>query len=60
MNAYQKQIKELYKPKASERKAAELKAVNDKLKHNVRERKAPENYLGYVREQNVLAKRNGS
>jgi len=50
MAVYQNQIKELYMPKASEKKAYELQKMKMQIKTNARERKPHENYLDFVKD----------
>lgn len=52
MAVYQSQIKELYMPKISERKAGEMERLKDKINTEVRATKPRDNYLEFVYEQN--------
>ena len=49
MISYNKQVHNLYMPKADDKKRAELEQAIAKLKHKPRESKPTEDYLDYVR-----------
>ena len=53
ITAYTKKVAELYKPKPSEKKKAELEKEYAKIHTVIRETKPTVDYLGHVYEQNV-------
>ena len=53
---YDKIIKEVFGPKASPTKADELKILKNQLTTQVRAKQPYQNYLGFVREENLKHK----